>query len=213
VLKEESRNVDRLSRGRFLSLTAKGGTTLIAGATVAGAVARGAFAAPSATGPIADLDLALARLTVAAELLGIEFYGQAIASKKFRGAELNYLKKAKCNEQEHLGAMSEILTGAGQAVSTADDFTFTFPKGTFASSTSIATFGEALETVFVQAYLGAVSQFTAPALKLTAARIAANEAQHQSVFADFAGGRPVGVSFPLAADYATISDAVGTYVS
>jgi hypothetical protein len=204
--------LDSLSRGGFLSLTAKGGATVIAGASVAGAVAGGAFAARSAAGPIADLDFALARLTVAAELLGIEFYTQAIGSKKFEGAELNYLKKAQFNEQEHLVAMSEILTGAGQTASTADDFTFTFPKGTFASSASIAKFGEALETVFVQAYLGAVSQFTALDLKVTAARIAANEAQHQSVFADLASGRPVGVSFPVASDYATISDAVGAYV-
>jgi rubrerythrin len=186
---------------------------VIAGASVAGSVANGAFAARSASGPIADLDLALARLAVAAELLGIEFYTQAIASKEFQGAELNYLKKAQFNEQEHLGAVSEILTGTGQTASTADDFTFTFPKGTFESSASIARFGEALETVFVQSYLGAVSQFAAPDLKVTAARIAANEAQHQSVFADFATGRPVGVSFPAASDYATISDAVGAYVS
>ncbi len=202
-----------LSRSGFLSLTAKGGASLIAGASVAGAVAHGALAGPSASGPIADLDLALARLAVAAELLGIEFYTQAIASKQFKGAELNYLKRARFNEQEHLGAMSEILTGAGQTASAADDFTFTFPKGTFASSTSIAKFGDALETVFVQAYLGAVGQFAALDLKVTAARIAANEAQHQSVFADSASGQPVGVSFPVASDYATISDAVGTYVS
>jgi hypothetical protein len=77
----------------------------------------------------------------------------------------------------------------------------------------MAKFGEALETVFVQAYLGAVSQFTAPDLKVTAARIAANEAQHQSVFSNLASGQPVGVSFPVASDYATISDAVSTYTT
>lgn len=201
--------MDALSRSRFLSLTAKGGATLAVG----GALAGRALAAPAASGPIADLDLALARLLVSAELLGIEFYKQAIASGKFQGAELAYLKKALFNEQEHLEAISEILTGAGQTVATADDFTFTFPKGTFDSRESIATFGAALETVFVQAYLGAVSQFSAPDLKLTAARIAANEAQHQSVFLGITTGRPVGVSFPLAVSYDEISDVLDAYIS
>jgi hypothetical protein len=155
----------------------------------------------------------LARLTVAAELLGIEFYSQAIASKQFEGGKLKYLRRAQFNEREHLLAMSEVLTGAGQVPSTADDFTFTFPKGTFASRESIAKFGAALELVFVEAYLGAVGQFAASDLKVTAARIAANEAQHQSVFSGIAGGRPVGVSFPRALDYATVSDAINAYIT
>ena len=141
----------RLSRSRFLALTAAGGATLVVGGSAAARRGR-----TDASGPIADLDLALARLAVSAELLGIEFYGRAIASKKLRGAGPAHLKRALFNEQEHLKAMSEILTGAGQTVPTADDFTFTFPKGTFDSPESITTFGDALETVFVQAYLGAV---------------------------------------------------------
>jgi len=200
--------LERVSRGRFLSLTAAGGATLVAG----GALAGRALAAPRASGPIADLDLALARLLVSAELLGIEFYNQAIASRKFQGAELAYLKHALFNEQEHLKAVSEVLSGAGQTVSTADDFTFTFPKGTLDSRESIAKFGGELETVFVQAYLGAVSQFTAPDLKVTAARIAANEAQHQSVFSTITSGRPAGVSFPLAVSYDQVSDALDAYI-
>lgn len=200
--------MDRLSRSRFLSLTAAGGATLVVGGSVAGA----ALAAPTASGPVADLDLALARLAVSAELLGIEFYDRAIASKKLRGAGPAHLRRALFNEQEHLKAMSEILTGAGQTASTADDLTFTFPKGTFDSPESIATFGEQLETVFVEAYLGAVGQFTAPDLKVTAARIAANEAQHQSVLSDMTSGRPVGVSFPRAVSYDQISDEIDAYI-
>ena len=199
---------DRLSRSRFLSLTAAGGASLVVGGSVAGT----ALAAPAASGPIADLDLALARLAVSAELLGIEFYNRAIASKKLRGAEVAYLRRALFNEQEHLKAMSEVLTGAGQTASTADDFTFTFPKGTFDSRESIAKFGVQLETVFVEAYLGAVGQLAAPDLKVTAARIAANEAQHQGVLMDIADGHPVGVSFPLAVSYDEISDALDAYI-
>jgi rubrerythrin len=173
----------------------------------------GPSTAAAASGPLADLDLALARLTVGAELLGIEFYNEAIASKKMTGAELKYLQDALFNEQEHLASMSQILSGAGQTPSTADDFTFTFPDGTFESRESIAKFGAALESVFVGAYLGAVDQFTPPDLKTAAARIAANEAQHQTVFTELAGGHPIGASFPVALDYETVSDAISPYMS
>ena len=163
--------------------------------------------AGSATGPIAELDLAVARLAVATEILAAEFYTEAIASKQFAGNDLKYLKRALFNEQEHLAAVSEILTGARQTAATADDFTITFPKGTFDSRSSIAKQGTVLEAGFLGAYLGAVDELTAPDLKTTAARIAASEARHLGVF------QPAGVSFPLPLDLATASAFLDPYLS
>lgn len=185
--------------------------TIGAGLLVDNAAA--ARAQTAASGPLADLDLTLARLAVGAEILAGEFYTEAIASKQFVGDELKYLKRALFNEQEHLTAMSQILSGAGQTPSTADDFTIAFPKGTFGSRASIAKFGVALETAFVGAYLGAVDAFAPSDLKTTAARIAASESQHLSVFADIAANHPVGISFPVPIDYATASDLLDTYLS
>jgi rubrerythrin len=182
----------------------------------AGLLVDNAVAAPAkavASGPLADLDLALARLAVGAEILAVEFYTEAIATKLFSGDVLKYLKRALFNEQEHLTAMSQILSGAGQTPSTADDFTITFPKGTFDSRGSIAKFGVALETGFVGAYLGAVDAFAASDLKTTAARIAASESQHLSVLSDVASNHPVGISFPAPIDYATASDLLDAYLS
>ena len=205
-----------MDRAGFLTVGARGGAAVVLGSIGAGLLGDRATAAPAglaAAGPLADLDLALARLAVAAEILAVEFYTEAMASKRFGPDVTKYLKRALFNEQEHLTAMSEILSGAGQTPSTADDFTITFPKGTFDSRGSIAKLGVALETAFVGAYLGAVDAFSSSDLKTTAARIAASEAQHLSVFSDLAANRPVGISFPSPIDYETVSDLLDQFLS
>ena len=195
-----------LSRTGFL---ARAGTALVLGVTGTDALAGRATAA---SGPLADLDLALARLAVGIELLAADFTAAAIDSKQFGGDELRVLRRTAFNEGEHLVAVSEILTGAGQTASTADDFDFAYPKGAFASRTSIAQLGVALETTSLRAYLGAVDAFTAGDLKTTAARIAASEAEHLSFFSRIANGRPVGVSFPAPLDYANASVALDPFL-
>jgi hypothetical protein len=205
-----------LDRAGFLSLGARGGAAVAMGAAGAGLLvdrAGAATGAATASGVLTDLDYGIARLAVGAELLAAEFYTQAIAAKKFAGPALGYLNRALFNEREHLKAVSEILTGGGQTASTADDFEITFPKGSFDSRGSIAKLGLALETAFVGAYLGAVDTFAPADLKTTAARIAASEAQHLSLFAGLAGNHPVGVSFPPALDYASVSDLLDTYLA
>jgi hypothetical protein len=146
-------------------------------------------------------------------VLAAEFYSQAIAAKKFGEETTKYLRRAHFNEQEHLTAMAGIISGAGQTPSTADDFEITFPDGTFDSRGSIASFGVTLETAFVGAYLGAVEAFSPNGLKSVAARIAASEAQHLSVFTDLGENRPVGISFPAPIDYETASGLLEAYLS
>lgn len=169
--------------------------------------------AAAAADPLADLDLALTRLAVGAEILAVAFYTQGIASKRFAGDELKYLRRTLFNEQEHLTALSKVITDAGQTPSTADDFTITFPKEAFASRNSIAKLGVVLETVFLGTYLGAVDTIASTDLKTTAARIAANESQHLSVFSGISFNRPVGVSFPAPIDYETASGLLDPFLS
>jgi hypothetical protein len=205
-----------LDRAGFLSLGARGGAAVAMGAISAGLLvdkAAAAGAQTTAATALGDLDLALARLAVGAEILAVEFYTEAIAAKQFGDGTVRYFKRALFNEQEHLTAMSGIISGAGQTPSTADDFTITFPKGTFDSRGSMAKFGVALETAFVGAYLGAVDAFAPSDLKTIAARVAASEAQHLSVFSDLAANHPVGISFPTPIDYATASDVLDAYLS
>lgn len=198
-----------LSRSGFLSLGARTGAAAAFCATGAGVLAPVAIAA---SGPLADLDLALARLAVGIELLAADFATTAIESKHFQDDELRYLQRVAFNEGEHLAAVSEILSGAGQTSSTADDFDFAYPKGAFDSRTAIAQLGVTLETASLGAYLGAVDAFTPGDLKTTAARIAASEAEHLSLFSRIAYGRPVGISFPAPLDYATASAALDPFL-
>ncbi len=178
-----------------------------------GAMGAGLFIESAAAAGPTDLDLAVVRLAIAAEILAVEFYTEAIAAKQFVGNDLKYLKRALFNEQEHLTALSAAFTAAGATPSTADDFTITFPKNTFASRSSIAKQGVILETGFLGAYLGAVGELSIPDLQTTAARIAASESQHLSVFSQMTIDQPVGVSFPLPLDLATASAFLDPYLS
>jgi rubrerythrin len=189
-----------LNRAGFLAL----------GAVTAGLLVENAA---GANGLLTELDLALARLAVGAEILAAAFYTRAIASKQFEGEELKHLKRALFNEQEHLTAVSQILSGAGQTPSTADDFAITFPKGAFASRETIAKLGVTLETASVGTYLGAADAFGPGDLRTTAARIAASESQHLSVFSGIASNQPVGISFPAPIDYETASGLLDVYLS
>jgi hypothetical protein len=154
------------------------------------------LAGSAAADTIPDADLAYARLLVGAELLASDFYARAIASKRLSGDALKCLKRALFNEKEHYQAVSGILSGAGQTPASAEDFDFSYPKGAFASTVALAKLGVTLETTFLGAYLGAVDALQTNALKLPAARIAASEAEHLSVFARLLGRNQVGISFP-----------------
>ena len=158
------------TRGRFLSLGAKGGLALAAGGTLLAA----------ATGPAlgqASGDVAIAKLAATAELLAINFYGRAIGTGHFTGDELAYLKAARQNERDHYAALADVLGSAAPK-----DLMFTYPAGTLASAGSVATTGVALETAFVGAYLGAVEALESDDLKAVAGQIGANEAQHLTTF-------------------------------
>ncbi len=197
-----------LSRAQLFSRGAKGGAAVL----IAGSVT-GLFAGSAAADAIPDGDLAYARLLVGAELLASDFYAQAIASKRFSGDAVKSLKRALFNEQEHYQAMAQILSGAGQLPAEAEDFDFSYPKGSFASTASIAKLGVTLETAFLGAYLGAVDGLQTAALKQPVARIAACEAQHLSMFARLSGKDPVGISFPGSLTIDQASDALDAFSS
>lgn len=197
-----------LSRAQLFSRGAKGGAVFL----IAGSAA-GLFAGSAAADAIPDGDLAYARLLVGAELLASDFYAQAIASKRFSGDAVKSLKRALFNEQEHYQAMAQILSGAGQLPAEAEDFDFSYPKGSFASTASVAKLGVTLETAFLGAYLGAVDGLQTAVLKQPVARIAACEAQHLSMFARSSGRDPVGNSFPGSLTIDQASDALDAFSS
>jgi len=194
-----------ISRGQFLSVSAKNSAALlVAGASLAALTGQAAAALPST-------DLAYARLLVGGELLASDFYSQAIAASNTGASVMKHLKLASFNEQEHYHSVAGILSGSGVTPAGAGDITFSYPAGTFASQQSIVSFAQQLEATILGAYLGAIGQIQTSALLTGLAEIAACEAQHESYFAVAAGGQAFRLSFPPALTISQASNAFAAY--
>jgi hypothetical protein len=197
-----------VSRGQLISRGAKGGAALLLAGSFAGSLVDSA-----AADAVPDSDLAYARLLVGAELLALDFYTRAIASKRLSGDSLGSLKRARLNEREHYNEMSEILSASGQTPAVASDFDFTYPKGAFASKSSIAKLGVRLEAAVLGAYLGAVEGLQTNALKQPVAQIAASEAEHLSVLMRLSGRSPIGIALPRPLTIEEASNALDVFTS
>ena len=195
-----------LTRAELFSRGAKGGAALLVAGT-----ALGQFAADAAADPIPAGDLAYARLLVGAELLASDFYQQAIAAANSKPGVMTYLRRASLNEQEHYHAVAGILSGAGAVPAVSGDIDFTYPRGTFASESSILEFARQLETTVLGTYLGAVGGIQTAPLKEGLAQIAACEAQHLSYMSMATGGKAFSVSFPPALTIDQASSAMDAF--
>jgi hypothetical protein len=186
----------------------KGGAALL----VAGSAAT--LLAPAASAdPLSDNDLAYVRLLIGTELLGIDFYSRAIDAKKLSSKGQKYLKAALLNEKEHYQSVAAILSGAGLVPAVSADVDFAYPKGSFDTAGAVTKLAARLETAFLGAYLGAVGGMQSSALVGGIGRIAANQAQHLSVFQNMLFGRPINVSFPQAMPVQAVSDVLDTYTA
>lgn len=164
------------TRAAFLSRGAKGGLALVAGGSLLGLAEGTALGATTS-------DADIAKLAATAELLAIDFYRRAIASRRFSGDELAYMQAALGNEQAHYKALAGVLKGAAPK-----GLKFKYPNGSFASARAVGRLGMALETAFVGAYMGAVTALKSNELKGVAAQIGANESRHLSVLTNIASG-------------------------
>jgi hypothetical protein len=168
--------------------------------TRAGLLRLGAAATLGVVPP--DSDLAFARLLIATELLANDFYSHAI-----RAGAPGALHEARANERAHYKGLAALMSDAGQPPAQAGDIDFSYPAGAFASSGSIRKLGTALETLQLGAYLGAADGLVSEPLRGLVARIAANEAQHLTIF------EPFHSSFPSALTIEQASDALSRYTA
>jgi ferritin-like protein len=191
---------NRFSRADLLSRGARGGVAVAAAGS-----AFGAFASVARADGLPDGDLAYLRLLIATELLGSDFYTNAAAAQPYRGAAAKELKLALANEGSHYATLSTIFSNAGQAPATAGDIDFTYPKGAFASAGAVTKLAVRLETLFLGAYLGAVAGVQTASLAQPIAQIAANQAQHLTVFSQLLGrsGFATAMPAPLTIDVVT----------
>jgi hypothetical protein len=190
------------TRAAFLSRGAKGGLALVAGGSVLAMTNGPAFGSVAA-------DTDIAKLAATAELLAIDFYTRSIRSRKLTGSEASYLAAALQNEKDHYKALAGVLGRAAPK-----NLRFKFPAGTFGSARSIGRTGQALETAFVGAYLGAVKALKSNDLKAVAAQIGNNESRHLAILSNIAAGTIVsGPSFPKALTAAQATRAVTPFLA
>ena len=175
---------DGVSRGQFLRNTAKGGLVLATSGGVLAAVDTPALAAGTSSG-----DTKILQAAYVAESLAVFLYSAIIKDfSSFHSPRLtnkDYFVAALRNEKDHKAALA---TALGKHKPTG--LHFKIPASVTRTGQSLLNTGVALETAFVEAYLGAVHEFRSQELKLVAAKIAANEATHFSFFDAAAGPGP-----------------------
>jgi hypothetical protein len=173
-----------VSRGQFLHNTAKGGLVLVGSGGVLAAAEGVAFA----SGPTAS-DIKTLQAAYIAESLAVVVYSAIIANfSKFTHPKLqnkDYFVAALKNEKDHKAFLKSALGSKTPA-----EPTFKIPASVTKTGQSLLNTGVALETAFVEAYLGAVETLSSTDLKVIAAKVAANEATHFSFFDAAAGAGP-----------------------
>ncbi len=173
-----------VNRGQFLRNAAKGGLVLATSGGVLASAEGVAFASRPRKSDITTLQAAYT-----AESLAVFLYSAILKDfgsfKHPRLQNKDYFEAALRNEKDHKAFLGKALGSR-----TPKGLKFKIPAGVTSSGQSLLNTGVALETAFVEAYLGAVETFSSLDLKLIAARVAANEATHFSFFDAAAGAGP-----------------------
>jgi hypothetical protein len=179
-----------VSRGSFLRNSAKSGLVLATAGGVLASVEGVAFAA----GPTKS-DIKTLQAAYTAESLAVFIYSAIIADfGKFSHPKLqnkDYFVAALKNEKDHKAFLASALGSA-----TPKGLKFKIPAGVTKNGQTLLSTGVALETAFVEAYLGASNTLSSSDLRLVASKVAANEATHFSFFDAAAGGHGVLPSLP-----------------
>ena len=205
----------RLTRSQLFSSGVTGGAALLISGSALGALADSAAAAPpaSALGTVPAADLAYLRMLIGVELLAIDFYTNAIASKHLRAGTLDDARVALINETEHYAYLANVLGAVGQTPLTGADVNFSYPPASFYSADAVTGLAVTLELLSLGAYLGTGGNLTNAVVQSAVAQITANEAQHFAAFANRAGQPAFHDAFPGALTIAEASDALDTYTS
>jgi len=179
-----------ISRGQFLRNAGRGGILLASSGGLLASVTSSAFAAETTASDITTLQAAYT-----AESLAVVVYSAIVKNfHAFKHPKLenkDYFEAALRNEQDHRAFLAKAL-----GARTPSGLKFKIPASATRTGRSLLATGVALETAFVEAYLGASETFSSQELRTIAAKLAANEATHFSFFDAAAGGHGVLPSLP-----------------
>ena len=178
-----------VNRGQFIRNAAKGSVLLVGTGGVLATMDGVAFAKGATRS-----DITILQTGFIAETLAVKVYSTILTDfSTFKGLKnKDYFQRALRNEQDHQAAWKQALGSKH----TPTGFTLAIPSAATRSTKALLGTGVALETAFVETYLGAVRAFSSLELKMAAAEVASNEATHFSFFDAAYGGHAVLPSFP-----------------
>ena len=198
-----------LTRAQLFSRGVKGGAALL----VAGSAAS-LLAPVAAADPLSDNDLAYVRLLVGTELLGIDFYSRAIDAKKLSATGQKYLKAALANEKEHYQSVAGILERRGARTRCRRRHRLRVSERPVRHGRrDHEARGQARDRVPRRVPGRRRAACSRTCSSAGSARIAANQAQHLSVFQNMLFGKPINVSFPQAMSIQSVSDVMDTFTA
>lgn len=122
-------------------------------------------------------DLAVANFGLATSYLLADFYARSLASGRLSATARPALRTGQTASNGHARALTELLTGAGDAPATAEDFAFEWPDSAFATVAAIRRTGAGVLNAALGAYQGAVATVTEPTYRVLFASIAASLGQ------------------------------------
>lgn len=176
-------------------ILAAGGGVAVGGAVGTVALSSSAKLARAADDPVTDFGNA----AVGAERIGIAFYNNALGQASPFGVSGDLAKGTLLNSSHRLyfqaaANQEDTHRTVLQSLGLVFPFSvFQFPAGTFDSAKAMLAFGEQLESVFIGAYLGAISVAATAAntfIAEAAAQIVGVECEHRVLIRDIAGEDP-----------------------
>jgi hypothetical protein len=178
-----------------------------------GGVGAAVLAAPAAAMTFPDGDLAYLRVLTAAELLALDYQGQALASGKLSRDPGAIVAKALADDRAHYAGLVDLLGKGNVVAATSDDIDFAYPTGSFDSEPSILKLANTIGNLALGAYVGALQNLETPLLRLPVAQIAANEAQHVGALATLGGKPVIGKAFAPSLTIDAVTAALDDYES
>ena len=178
--------------------------TVAAGGAALAALPVPAFAAT-------DEELAYANFAVSSELLLADLYENALAAKVVTGPGQTALQIGHGAALQHAGALSGLLTGAGQDAPTAEDFELQWPEKAFATPAAIAATARAILRTTLGVYQTAAAAVSEPSYRTLYASLGASVGQQLGALTALAASGVV-EPFPLAVDLESASSAIEPYL-
>ena len=186
-----------LSRRRLLTVAA-------GGAVLAALPVRAASAAT-------DEELAYANFAVSSELLLADLYAKALAAKVVTGPGQAALRAGRRAAVQHAGALSGLLTGAGEDAPAAEDFDFQWPPKAFDTRGAIAGMTRVVLRALLGAYQTAIVTVSEPSYRILYTSLAASAGQQVGVLSALAASGVV-EPFPVALDLESASGMLEPYL-